>query len=263
MFRSLRHLIFGQQDPWPDHVPSDEVLGEFPQDPVETLFTGPRDLTGFIDYETALNDLLRGATTPVENAVVNLLDAFGPSPSGGTFPPAFFARLGVPTPPVEGDYLRTTTGFFQESDAVISQRIARRIRRPWVAAEAPGFEAWLEVNATPVAVAVEASRRPSWYLPIVTPDGGRGVFRSDVWTVPALTRELALLLCLRATRSTPDRDPEAAWADLFASFRLARLMSRGGTLFELLVGLAVEAVTSNAFLGLLWHHVRRCRKSSR
>jgi hypothetical protein len=44
---------------------------------------------------------------------------------------------------------------------------------------------------------------------------------------------------------------QEAWADLLAAFRLGRLLSRGGTLIELLVALAVEAIATDTLVGIL------------
>ncbi len=40
-----------------------------------TYITGPLDADGFVDYETALNEKLRGTIKPEENAVPLLLEA--------------------------------------------------------------------------------------------------------------------------------------------------------------------------------------------
>jgi hypothetical protein len=54
---------------------------------------------------------------------------------------------------------------------------------------------------------------------------------------------------LRAGQSETD----AAWQDLLASHRLARLVSRGGTLIDLLVGIAIDGLAFKADLAFLDH----------
>src|SRR5207302_6989907 len=44
---------------------------------------------------------------------------------------------------------------------------------------------------------------------------------------------------------------DAAWEDLLACHRLARLMARGATLIEALVGIAIEQITNQADLAYL------------
>ena len=46
---------------------------------------------------------------------------------------------------------------------------------------------------------------------------------------------------------------DEAWQDLLACHRLGRLVARGGTLIEELVGIAIDVIASNADLAYLEH----------
>ena len=63
---------------------------------VDTTFvTGPLDADGYVDYETALNDHMRGSITPESNALVLIWQALGPKPEGGNgLPDDYFKALG-------------------------------------------------------------------------------------------------------------------------------------------------------------------------
>ena len=59
-------------------------------------------------------------------------------------------------------------------------------------------------------------------------------------------RELASALICRAMRRLVDGDFDAAWNDILACHRLARLLGRGGKLIELLVGIAIDRIAEKA-----------------
>ena len=58
-----------------------------------TNVDGPLDAEGYIDYETALNTLLKGTITPDTNAVVVLLKCLGPKPEGTVLHSDFYKAL--------------------------------------------------------------------------------------------------------------------------------------------------------------------------
>src|SRR5262249_19599839 len=79
-----------------------------------TFVTEPLDPDGWIDYETALNKLLKGKSTPQSNAVVKLLQVLGPRPEGPELKPDFYRWLGVSAPPAERAYLLPHSTHFQQ-----------------------------------------------------------------------------------------------------------------------------------------------------
>src|SRR5438067_3435981 len=210
------------------------------------------------DYEAELNDRLGRGVTPERNAVVLLWKALGPTPEGGPGMPAeFFRRLGIPEPPRQGDYfvgfstyLRDRVKLDPADFAPHFDQQSRATQRPWSAKDYPQVAAWLAVNEKPLAVAVEATRRPDYYNPLVSrrtekdPGSLIGVLLPGVQK----SRELGAALAARAMLRAGEGKFDDAWADLLACHRLGRLVGRGGTLIEGLVGVAVDQIAANADL---------------
>ena len=135
-----------------------------------TVIDGPVAADGYFDYDTALNDRLRGKTTPDTNAVVGLLTALGPKPDGSELHADFWTALGVEPPAAGGDYLVQERAYFweeyeREDRSGFHDRMARRMTNPWVATDEPKFADWLTVNEKPLATAAAASRRRDYFHP--------------------------------------------------------------------------------------------------
>jgi hypothetical protein len=226
-----------------------------------TYVTGPIDDDGFIDYETALNERLSKGIRPDRNANVLLWKALGPRPEGGKrMPPEFFRWLGIDEPPERGAYFIGLHLYLQEHlkldererDAVVDQE-GRATRRAWTANEYPHIAAWLKANEKPLALVIEATQRPDYFSPLLRgrPDKEQGGLFSAPRPAVQKCRELASALVARALLRVGEKDFDAAWQDLLACHRLGRLVARGATLIEGLVGIAIDQVAANADLEYL------------
>jgi len=220
-----------------------------------TYVTGPLDKDGYIDYESALNERLKGKTTPDTNAVVLLLKCFGPKPEGADLHPDFYKALGVSAPPEKGDYLVPGSKFFAEEyraeNADEFNKLETRLRqRPWKPADSPRHVEWLKVNEKPLAVAVEATKRPDYFHPMISrnKDGSRGQLIGALLPMALKMREIASMLSFRVSLKLAAGKPEEALADALAMHRLSRLGAKGGSLIELLVGIAIESIAHNSEL---------------
>ncbi|HMF18782.1 MAG TPA: hypothetical protein VKE98_16365, partial [Gemmataceae bacterium] len=169
--------------------------------------------------------------------------------------------LGVASPPEKGDYFIDLSRFLKEQLKLESAEEGDRIqeqlrlvtRRPWSAEDYPKLAAWLKANEKPLAVAVEASKRSQYFLPLVSPKTDKGPAGLIGALLPSVQkcREIASALAARALlRSTQGVDDDA-WQDLLACHRLGRLIGRGGTLIEGLVGYAIDNVAGRADLAFL------------
>jgi hypothetical protein len=232
-----------------------------------TFVTGPRGADGRIDYVAALNERMRRGITPASNANVLLMQVFGPRPEGADMPPAFYKWLGVEPPPEKGDYLvglfqyaRANLGAAQADLDALYEQLDRASQAPWKAKDYPAIAGWLKTNEKPLAVALEATRRPHYYLPLVPRETDRGpALIAALLPSVQRCRELASALPARAMLHAGEGRHDPAWQDLLACHRLARLVARGGTLIESLVGYAIDAIASGADL----NYLGRARLSTR
>lgn len=224
-----------------------------------TFVVGPLDKNGYIDYEAALNDLLGKDITPEKNANVLIWKALGPSPEGGKpLPPEYFRRLGIAEPPKDGDYFFDGYRFVKRAKLDDDQARAfydqqtGATRRLWAARDLPRVAAWLSENEKPLAVVIEATKRPTYFNPLVS-------YRKDDISsllgclLPSTQkcRELAVALAARALLRAHDGKFDDAWADLIACHRLGRHLMHGATFIESLVGIAVRQIAANATLAYL------------
>jgi hypothetical protein len=99
-------------------------------------------------------------------------------------------------------------------------------------------------------VAVEASKRTHYFSPLVPHQREKGLTSSLLPSVQRC-RGIASALAARAMLRAGQGKDDEAWQDLLACHRLARLIARGGTLIEFLVGVAVDAIASQADLAFL------------
>ncbi|HEX5271371.1 MAG TPA: hypothetical protein VFW33_12820, partial [Gemmataceae bacterium] len=256
----------------------DKSPAKLPLGKETTHVTGPLDKDGYIDYEAALNDRLGKGITPETNASVLLWKAIGPSPDGDAVPDGFFKRLGIDRPPEKGDYfiglivyLKEHARLDRQEFRAIDDQQGEAVRRLWAAKDYPHLAAWLRANEKPLAVIVEATRRPDYYNPLVTRNTPRGRTGLAAARIPAAQqcREVARALAARAMLRAGEGKFGEAWQDLLACHRLGRLVARGGTLVEPLIGYGIEQLAKDADLayldraGLTAEQARACLKDLR
>jgi hypothetical protein len=243
-----------------------------------TYVNGPLDKDGYIDYETALNDRLGNGVTPATNSNVLIWQTLGPRPEG-SMPAEYFQWLGMEMPPDQGNYfirLRKYTRDklqippVEEFPLVTSEEVdpalTRTTQRRWSAKEEPIIAGWLEANEKPLALAIEATKRPDYYNPLVTRRTKHGPGSLIDALVPTLQpcQELASALAARALLRVHEGKIDEAWQDLLACHRLGRLLARGGTLLEAMIAFRIDQLASNADLALVEsaqlsaNHIQAC-----
>jgi hypothetical protein len=244
-------------------APADEAQpgSKFTISKETTHVTGPIDKDGYIDYETALNKLLSKGVKPADNANVLLWKAMGPHPERATMPAAFFKWMGVPAPPEKGEYYRDLDQYVKDLLQVYPEELIQDIReqseraaqRSWTDKQYPYVASWLKANKKPLAVVIEATRRPRYFSPLVSRRNKDDPSCLIAALLPGVQkcRELAYALASRAMLRVGQGRNEEAWQDLLALHRLGRLVAQGGTLIEGLVGVAIDNITSQADLAFL------------
>jgi hypothetical protein len=230
--------------------------------PETTYVTGPLDRHGYIDYVAALNERLSKGITPENNAIVLIWKALGPHPEGATMPAEYFKWLGF-EPPEEGEYLVTLENHLKHDLGVEAgrartefyDRLQQSSKRPWTIEMEPELAGYLRRNENGLARLTEATKMRSYYNPLVpnrTEDWSPGFLRSLLSNVQKC-REWALALVSRAMLRLGEHEVNEAWLDLLAAHRLGRLVAQGSTLMDLLVGIALDQIASNAEIVFLDH----------
>jgi hypothetical protein len=225
-----------------------------------TYVTGPLDKQGYINYEAALNDLLSQGITPDKNANALIWMALGPHPEGLSMPLEFFKALGIREPPERGDYFVDLKSFLKnylkldeaEWEDVYDQ-LTRTTQRPWDTRECPHITTWLKLNEKPLALVIEATKRPNYYNPFMSrrTEVGPGPLIGALLPGVQKCRELAAALAARAMMRASEKKFDEAWGDLLACHRLGRFISRGASIIEALVGIALNQIASTADLAYL------------
>lgn len=246
--------------------------------PETTYVTEPIDAQGYVDYPTALNQRLSEGVDPKQNAMVLIWQALGPKPEQAFMPPEYYRWLNAPSPPEEGEYFLTSDKFideialpnqmffFEEEDddfvgppredeskVAWNERFAECAKRPWSSRSEPKVAEWLKRNEKPLALVVEASKRPRYFNPMVSKSQDANSARLIASLLPMIQscRGLASALSCRAMKRIDERDFDGAWQDLQACHRLGRSISRGATLIEHLIGVAITAIATNGEVRLL------------
>ena len=146
-----------------------------------TFITAPLQPCGYPDYFAALNQRMSKGVTPENNSSVLFLKAAGPSVIPKDIREEYFRLLGIPPLPEEGDYFVNSEEFVQQErdaerlsyddgDNDFEKWSSLNRRRPWSKKEFPLMAKWLELNEKPLAIAIEASKRPRRFDPYLCVD---------------------------------------------------------------------------------------------
>ena len=194
-----------------------------------------------------------------------LWQALGPKPCNSADPKRFFELLGMPAPPPEGDYFipleewkkehPPTQGASSESDPAKSDEDKKEFDpgrpRPWTRDEFPQLAEWLDANEKPLALVIEATRRPRRYDPRLAAEGETmSLLLADTPHVGA-SFDLVRAFVARAMLDLSEGRTADAWQDLLALQRLARLVAQGRTVVEELSGAGIVSTASRAQHALL------------
>lgn len=226
-----------------------------------TWATEPVGPSGLIDYLAAVNQRHSQGVTLENNSAVLLYRAMGPKPDGTRQPDRFFQLLGIETPPQEGHYYEELGNWWRRKgkplpDGAVDLNVIYEIQstaqsRPWKAKEFPEIAEWLRDNEVPLQIAAEAASRSEYFSPLVSPNDKEGQLLLVLLPGAQLSRGFARAFVARAMLRLGEGDDYGAWRDLIAAHRIARLVGRGPTIIEGLVGVAIESLAIEAELRLI------------
>ena len=242
--------------PKPEFVPKITIGKE------TTWVTEPVGPSGFIDYLAAVNQRHSQGITPENNSVVLLFQAMGPKPDGTRQPDRFFQLLGIEPPPEEGTYYEELGRWWRRKGKplpegavnlnVVSDMQSTAQSRPWKPKEFPEIAEWLQDLDVPLQFAAEAASRTEYFSPLVPPQGKEeGKLIEVLLPGVQLARGFGRAFITRAMLRLGEGNDFAAWRDLFAAHRLGRLVGRGPTMIEGLVGIALEGMAIEAELRMI------------
>lgn len=231
-----------------------------------TYLTEPLRKDGAVDYVAALNQRFSQGVTPENNAAALFWKVLGPKEILPQYRDKYFQMLGIPPVPEEGDYFVDLRDYIarqkngaqpaeakpevREQDGSWEQMTAA-MKRPWSREEFPVFAEWLAANEKPLALAVEASKRPRRYEPLCCGE------KTPIFAVlcPAIRqyRDVAAAFCVRAMLRLDEGKVEEAWEDLLACHRLARLAGQGPTVVDVIIAGSIEEKACCGDLGIVQH----------
>ncbi len=215
-----------------------------------TYVEGPLDDRGFVDYVAALNEKFKDGVKPEDNAAVWLARANGVNEIvDAATRTRFFKAMGIEAVLRGGkviawqDFARKfpdTKGLDQNS---LWDRRGRGRERPWTADDDVVLARWVEANDEAIELFVKASKCSRYYTPYLsTPDDPGPKVVAILLPIAQESREAVRMLSIRAMYRIGNGDLEGAMEDALACHRLSRLISRGFTIIEVLVGIACDSI---------------------
>ena len=198
-----------------------------------TYITEPLRPDGYPDYVAALNQRFSAGVTPENNSAVLFWKALGPAEIPQQIRGRFFAELGMPQPSEQGiyfacfsDYIRTTKPQASyEEQTRYREMLEASTMRPWKAGQFPVVAEWLKDSERPLALVIEATKRPRFSDPVIPWKGDRTLHASLLGFEHK--QHVAKALAARAMLKLDEGKIAEAWGDLIACHRWARLVAQG------------------------------------
>jgi hypothetical protein len=228
-----------------------------------TYITEPLRPDGYPAYLAVLNQRYSQGVTPENNATVPFWKAMGPAEIHLQDRSQYFQMLGMTPLPEKGDYFVTSESHIVANEDVesatptndrgklLGEQLQATTKRPWSKREFPVWAEWLAANEKPLALVVEASKRPRRFDPLV--GGPRTPLIGVLQPASRAYRKVTEALAARAMLRLGEGELDAAWEDTLACHRLARLVAQGPTTIDHLVANGIEDRASRGACALLQH----------
>ena len=250
--------------------PKAETVGLIRISKQTTHITGPRDEKGYVDYRAAVNKEGSKGVTPANNAGVPIWQAFGRQELVPELVPEYFRRLGMTPPPQEGEYYIDLEEFLEQEhlagggeDTVGALSAVREkaeeayekvLSGPWSPKKYPQVVRWLKRNERTLKLAHEASHRTHYYMPYITGSEEQEATLVMVLLPGAVhSRTMARLLVIDGFALLERGKLQEAEHNFLACHRLGRVCSKGGTVIEGLVGVAIDGIAIRGEMALVEH----------
>ncbi len=249
-----------------------------------TVITSPLGEDGLTDYQAYWRDFGREGVTPENNGAVLFWRAMWPGELAPKHRQLMCDALGIQPMPVQHESLQDPyselvrqliafwlTEQYQAglSDAaanqLLSEALQKQIRddvsndvigeaqtRPWRSEQIPPLADWAKSSEKPLKLLGEAAQRPKWWSP--SPSTLEDHYEGSIaMLLPGvqMLRSVGRAFSIRAMWHAGEGRPEAAWQDLKTCFQFARVTSKGATLVEQLVAIAIDTLTLKQTVALL------------
>lgn len=218
--------------------------------PDTTVVTGPVRADGTLDFVAAMNQLASAGVTNDNNAAALLLQAM---PTGKSPPAVRLAAmrraLALPAPDKSNTFVDLSAFVAANAgqDKVPTEDLAYELHDAvlnagaWKTEDAPFIAQWLAANQKSLDLAVEASRRPRFYMPAVC-DTQPAVMMNVQYPWMNPLRAIATALKTRALLRLGEGNFDAFRSDALAVVRLGRLATQHQTLIGKLVAIGCQAL---------------------
>lgn len=251
-----------------------------------THITAPLLPSGLPDYRKYVEQQLRDGVTLENNAAVLMWQAIGPGRESDALRPADWQRISQEfnLPPLdESTFLvepdsqpvaDRVAQWFIENDAAWKQAfdnppaiqdgdplpsdvgydlVFAAMEAPWRREELSPLAEWVDANNAAIDLLVEASNRPRFFTPFESPDPDDEEYLLTTMPFSGITaaRKTARALEVRAMLHLGEGRHAAAWQDLLAMHRWARLVGQGSTVVEQLIAIAIDGIACSADAVLL------------
>lgn len=214
-----------------------------------TYITEPLGADGLPDYRRYLIEKMSEGVTPEKNGAVQFWRAVWP----GSLDPAdqqlIADALGVRHPLRQGERLTAL-----ESSSASEEDLKRSVQQPWTEADSPTLAKWIDDQSTALDLIVEASRMPEWWSPSpsVLADKNDAMVGWHL-PLPGYARMACRGLICRSWLRLGRDDPEGAWKDCQAVYRIAGQLHKDWFLVSHVAGDAVVGDANHVAAAVLSH----------
>lgn len=190
-----------------------------------THFTEPLAEDGSIDFAAAINLAARKKLGPNENAAVVLFPVLDETRFGAASATFVRSELGI-TVAQSADVKFIPYSQFATTVEDPRQELRDATAHVWTAQSEPRIAAWLKANENALEVAIEASRKPGWYFPVIDDPSEKSLIHA-LTEVQYQCRGITDALLARAMLYASEKNYQACWSDLLATTRLGTLIGNG------------------------------------
>lgn len=202
-----------------------------------TLFVGPLDENGDVNFIEAVNDYFSEGVTPDNNALNKFLETLDSSGLEG-LRNQFLERVGFDQTNLVKNGLRNFREWLDQETQKDAGEIKKAMRSfefarvsPWPAGQFQDLERWRVSNEKALAVFVQGLQRERYFHPMVSNFDGPAIMGANLDVVLRI-RDAGMFIEVTAMRNLARGDSAQSIVDARNVLRLASLLSQGTSTVE-------------------------------